>query len=72
MERRRSGFGVRDEREWGRIEFYIQNNPVKAGLVSRAEEYRWSSAWSRKSVDTSVDAARTSACATGPGRQPLG
>ena len=55
---------VRDEREWGRIEFYIQNNPVKAGLVSRAEEYRWSSAWIGKGVDTSVDAARTSACAT--------
>jgi REP element-mobilizing transposase RayT len=57
---------VRDEREWRRIEFYIENNPVKAGLVSGAEEYRWSSKWNRMSVDTSVDAARTSACATGP------
>ncbi len=55
---------VRDEREWRRIEFYIENNPVKAGLVSRAEEYRWSSKWNQKSVDTSGDAARTSACAT--------
>jgi REP element-mobilizing transposase RayT len=50
---------VRDEREWRRIEFYLENNPVKAGLVSRAEEYRWSSKWNQMSVDTS-------ACATGP------
>jgi REP element-mobilizing transposase RayT len=55
---------VRDEREWKRIAFYIENNPVKAGLVSRAEEYRWSSRWGQGSVDTSADAARTSACAT--------
>ena len=60
---------VRDEREWRRIAFYIENNPVKAGLVSRAEEYRWSSRWGQGSVDTSVDAARTSACATKPGPQ---
>ena len=55
---------VRDAREWRRIEFYIENNPVKAGFVSRAEEYRWSSKWNQMSVDTSVDAARKSACAT--------
>jgi len=35
---------VRDEREWTQIAAYIENNPVKAGLVSRAEDYRWSSA----------------------------
>jgi hypothetical protein len=35
---------VRDEAEWNRIAAYIQNNPVKAGLVARAEEYPWSSA----------------------------
>jgi len=55
---------VRDEREWERIALYIENNPVRAGLVERAEEYCWSSAWSPPGVDTSVDAARTSACAT--------
>jgi putative transposase len=54
---------VRNEVEWRRIFSYIENNPVKAGLVRLAEEYRWSSA----GVDTSVDAARTSACATGAG-----
>ena len=62
---------VRDEAEWRRIVSYIENNPVKAGLVLQAEDYRWSSARERRAmettrtgVDTSVDAARTSACAT--------
>jgi putative transposase len=36
---------VRDENERQRIKNYIENNPVKAGLVASAEEYRWSSAW---------------------------
>jgi REP element-mobilizing transposase RayT len=36
---------VRDETEYGRIVRYIENNPVKAGLVARAEDYPWSSAW---------------------------
>jgi REP element-mobilizing transposase RayT len=53
---------VGDEREWHRISAYIENNPVRAGLVSRPEDYGWSSAnhrWHRTSgVDTSVDAAR--------------
>jgi putative transposase len=54
---------VRNELEWRRIVAYIENNPVKAGMVSQAGDYRWSSA----GVDTSVDAARTSACATKAG-----
>jgi putative transposase len=36
---------VRDENERERIKIYIENNPVKAGLVASAEDYRWSSAW---------------------------
>lgn len=47
---------VRNEREWSKIAGYIERNPVKAGLVERAEYYPWSSAnlrWS-KSVHTSV------------------
>jgi len=50
---------------------YIENNPVKAGVVSQAEDYRWASAhatWRAKldppSVGTSADVARKSACAT--------
>ncbi len=35
---------VRDEEEFGRIQRYIENHPVKAGLASTAREFRWSSA----------------------------
>jgi putative transposase len=56
---------VRDEREWRRIAAYIENNPVKAGLVSSAEDYRWSSAARPEtSAETSLGAAGTSARAT--------
>lgn len=36
---------VRDRREFDRIMSYIEMNPVRAGLVALAEEFRWSSAW---------------------------
>ena len=48
--------------ELERIVAYIETNPVKAGLVDRADKYRWSSAG--KSVETSLDAADTSVRAT--------
>lgn len=51
---------VRDGAEFNRIRAYIENNPVKAGLVRLPEEYAWSSA----GVEKSLDAARRSACAT--------
>ncbi len=35
---------VRDDEEFRRIQRYIEWNPVKAGLVKRPEEFRWSSA----------------------------
>ena len=35
---------VRNESEFTRIVAYIENNPVKAGLVDRPERWRWSSA----------------------------
>jgi REP element-mobilizing transposase RayT len=35
---------VRNESEHQRIGAYIENNPVKAGLVQRPEDYPWSSA----------------------------
>jgi putative DNA methylase len=56
---------VRDEAEWHRIARYIENNPVKAGLVSTPDAYRWSSAFA--GGDTSVDAARLGARATSAG-----
>jgi len=43
---------VRDTREAEKIRAYIENNPVKAGLVSSAEDYRWSSAYRRKAEMT--------------------
>jgi len=33
---------VRDESEFNRIVAYVLNNPVKAGLVSRLEDWKWS------------------------------
>jgi len=35
---------VRDEREFQRIRAYIEENPVRAGLVTAPEDYPWSSA----------------------------
>jgi len=35
---------VRQEREFQSIRNYIEENPVRAGLVCQASEYRWSSA----------------------------
>ena len=35
---------VRNSQEFSRIESYIVQNPVQAGLVQSAEEYPWSSA----------------------------
>jgi len=51
---------VRDEAEWNRIARYIENNPVRAGVVAVPEDYRWSSAGGA----TSGDAARLGARAT--------
>ena len=35
---------VRNDKEFRRIEKYIEQNPVTAGLVANAEDYMWSSA----------------------------
>jgi REP element-mobilizing transposase RayT len=42
---------VRDEEQGKRIKAYIENNPVKAGLVLRPEDYRWSSACGGRTLD---------------------
>ena len=39
---------VRDQQEFERIRGYIEENPVRAGLVNAATEYRWSSAWATR------------------------
>ena len=51
---------VRSPTEFEKIRAYVENNPVKAGLVQKPGDYRWSSA----GVETSLDAARVGACAT--------
>jgi len=38
----------RDQKEFLRIVAYIENNPVKAGLVKSAEDWLWSSASERR------------------------
>jgi len=39
---------ARDRREFEKIRFYIENNPVRAGLVTQPDVYRWSSAWATR------------------------
>jgi REP element-mobilizing transposase RayT len=38
---------VRNVSEFEKIKAYIEFNPVKAGIVSMPEEFRWSSSWAR-------------------------
>jgi len=38
---------IRDAKHLYTVIRYIEENPVKAGLVARAEEWRWGSAWRR-------------------------
>ena len=40
---------IRDESHFKRVVSYIHNNPVKGGLCSHTEEFRWSSASRRRS-----------------------
>jgi hypothetical protein len=53
---------VRDNRESNRTEGYIENNPVKAGLVANAEDYPWSSAL--RKAEMNLGSAGLTACAT--------
>ncbi|HJZ97390.1 MAG TPA: transposase [Candidatus Solibacter sp.] len=39
---------ARNEREFEGIRHYIEANPVRAGLVREASDYRWSSAWATR------------------------
>jgi REP element-mobilizing transposase RayT len=57
---------VRDDRESDRIRAYIENNPVRAGLVANAEDYPWSSA-GRKAEMTLGSAASTGRATDGVG-----
>jgi putative transposase len=48
---------VRDQRQMESIVAYIENNPVKAGMVAVASDYPWSSAW-REDGELKFAAAR--------------
>ncbi|HEY2460387.1 MAG TPA: transposase [Candidatus Acidoferrum sp.] len=36
---------IRNSAEFERVKMYVERNPVKAGLVKRAEEWKWCSAY---------------------------
>ena len=46
---------VRHQREFDKIRSYIEENPVRAGLVNEAGEYRWSSAGQERVQGTRAD-----------------
>jgi REP element-mobilizing transposase RayT len=50
---------VRDAREFRSIRTYIEQNPVKAGLVKRPEAFCWSSAGARATLFSVPTAATT-------------
>jgi putative DNA methylase len=45
---------VRDGREFGSISRYIEHNPVRAGLATAADDFRWSSATRGSRADLGV------------------
>jgi len=55
---------VRDREDFGRIKHYIEDNPVTAGLVVMASDYRWSSAFERSEDGGAVPRAEARAWAT--------
>ena len=44
---------IRDAEQFWQAKSYIEQNPVKAGLVERAERYEWSSANGNMALDPS-------------------
>jgi putative transposase len=45
---------VPNEREFEKIQSYLEQNPVRAGLVREAKEYQWSSAVTRGARPTAA------------------
>lgn len=59
---------IREERHWARAVEYIRLNPVKAGLVAHADDFRWSSAWEGERLalpDTRAGRPRSQGLANG-------
>lgn len=53
---------IRNPAEFARVRTYIERNPVKAGLVARAEDWQWSSASSTIFSPSSASGTRFSLC----------
>ena len=49
---------VRDNLEFERITAYIENNPVRAGLVAQPQDYPWSSAFPDRKIEINLAPAR--------------
>jgi len=43
---------VRDAESFSSIKTYIENNPLRAGMVKSAQDFQWSSAARHKAIDT--------------------
>lgn len=54
---RYKSFLVEDDRHFLTVCRYIERNPMRAGLVARAEDWRWSSFWCWNEGDAGVDSA---------------
>jgi len=51
---------IRDDDHYRNAVVYIENNPVKAGLVKTAQAWRYSSAWSHEEQEAGKDAGAPS------------
>jgi REP element-mobilizing transposase RayT len=51
---------IRDAEHLAAAIEYVESNPLKAGLVARKEEWKWSSAGERRPGSAAVSAARRS------------
>lgn len=45
---------IRDEQEFKRVQRYIEQNPVRAGIVVHPGQYPWSSAYVVREADVQV------------------
>ena len=41
---------IRDQAEFNRVQRYIEENPVRAGIVASPDEYQWSSAYAGRNA----------------------
>ena len=62
---------VRHEGEFEKIQNYIEENPVRAGLVREASEYRWSSAGWATGGSPADQGVRPTTLASRPSLWPL-